>query len=339
VEKFLSFRKSERQREEEQLSDKRHRLKEQNQRNSAKFLLCCCYGRPHEWLSVICLILTTILSVLKLDDIIDASWGVIMIPMYLIMLQIFGAPIIYDILSSIYKYYYDHELEPDNNPWCAPIFFFLLFVVPIQEGKNKTKVVMYPLMTSFLLFLILFFIRINHPDALPWWGVFLPLLVALLLVSIIPLMVGYGVFSDRRRFDRILPSILTLVLIVFVVFLFLKLDETIDWNWYQVMIPLWVLESLLVVIPPVLSILTFIFDRADSYWLDDRTRWTDDVGPFCITSLIFSVLVITPLLTFQVLLAQYLENDLDTTYAMIFIPLFVLEGKKRNNKKEKLMCF
>lgn len=49
--------------------------------------------------------------------------------------------------------------------------------------------------------------------------------------------------------------------ILFIVFLVLKLTETIDWSWWWVTAPLWIPVSFVLAITIILGILSAIFER------------------------------------------------------------------------------
>lgn len=49
--------------------------------------------------------------------------------------------------------------------------------------------------------------------------------------------------------------------ILFIVFLVLKLTETIDWSWWWVTAPLWIPIGLVVALTVLLGVLSAIFDR------------------------------------------------------------------------------
>lgn len=321
-----TFFKFSRLEESKQAKRQRHRTR------ASKVMKLSCYGRHCEWLTVFCIILTTILGVLKLDNVLHTSWGVIFIPLYFILLQMIGAPLLFDLMRITFKYEFDRELEPDENPWCGPLFFFLLFLLPLQEHPRVSRMVIYPLSFTFIIWLLLLFIRINGFVKLTWWGVFIPLIIFLLMVIQIPLWVGeFNVFTDDQKADRIMIVIGIVILIVFIILLALRLDGIILWNWFYVLIPLFVLEGLIVFVPLILTISSFIFDKLDMFWFSDHTRWADAPFPLCLTSIAIAVLVLIPLLTFQCLLARNLEAASEEelkSFSLIFVPIFLLEGKK-----------
>ena len=49
--------------------------------------------------------------------------------------------------------------------------------------------------------------------------------------------------------------------ILFIVFLVLKLTETIDWSWWWVTAPLWIPIGLVIALTVLLGVLSAIFER------------------------------------------------------------------------------
>jgi len=329
VRKYLSFQKKEKQIQDLQLQTYRNRLKEQDKANSASFMLFTCFARPYEWLAALSFLWLTIVTPLKLDGTLDWEWKNILIPFYIIILQFLTAPLLYDYMSTKFDYSFEEELDPDDNRCCGPIFFFLAFVLPLSEEKATGRAGLYPLSIGFSLFLMLAAMRVAGVHGLPWWAVCIPLCLALLWLGLLILYAGnayQSVFEDDQRFDRLVPCAGICILIVFLMLMALRTDNYIDWSWYTVMVPLWTIKGLMVVLPIILSLLTIIFKCKGSYWLEDRTRWAGDAGPFCAASAAVAVLLLVPLLTFEILLAKKLEGDNDISYTLIFVPMFILEG-------------
>jgi len=105
------------------------------------------------------------------------------------------------------------------------------------------------------------------------------------------------------------------------------LEAVIEWSWFLVMSPLFVLQALLICFPIILTILTLCCDRlSDQYWFEDTTRWADDTGGLCLGSTIFIVLVLAPLLAFQILLGQVLDHSQKHSFAIVFTPIFLFQG-------------
>jgi hypothetical protein len=318
----------EKQKEERLLKEKKERKKRKRQNQMVGLLKMSCYSRPWEWTSVSCIILQTILVVLKLDHVMTTSWALIFIPLYFLLLQMVAAPFFYDLICCFTNYMYDQELSPDDGPICNSIFLYTLCILPVIERK-KSRILTYPLTLLFILWLVLLIAKINEVH-LPWWGVFLPLMVLFVVLSQIPLWIGYyNVFLDQERFDRIILSFGAILLLLFIIFLAIRLDNIVTWNWFIVMVPLFVFEGLLVCVPFFLTTCTFICQRHGSYWLEDHTRWSREADSFCLVATVVAILVLVPLLTFQVLLAKSLEagpTEHVIPYKLLFIPIFLIEG-------------
>lgn len=54
----------------------------------------------------------TILSALKLDGVIEWHWAIILIPLYLVILQMILVPLTYDIISTSFDHSFEEELDP-----------------------------------------------------------------------------------------------------------------------------------------------------------------------------------------------------------------------------------
>jgi hypothetical protein len=61
--------------------------------------------------------------------------------------------------------------------------------------------------------------------------------------------------SDRKEIVRTSPSVLTLLLILFIA---LKLCGVISWSWWWVLAPLWMLPAVVLGICSVIGIIAFI---------------------------------------------------------------------------------
>jgi len=329
VKKFLSFQQREKDAAASRLTELKNRLKQRDQENSGRILLATCFARPYEWLMALTVLWITIMAVLKLDETIDWEWKYILIPLYIVVLQLMCAPVCYDAISSKFSYTFEDELDPDDNHLCGPIFFFLAFIVPLNNLTHRgiRRLRLFPITFGLALFLIFAMIRVAGAEGMKWWAVFIPLNIAILWVMLLVLFAGYdSCFSDDAKMDRILISIGLLLVVLFFIFLGLRMEDVITWRWILVMTPLFILKGLAVVIPTILSICTYYCDARGSYWLEDRTRWANHAGSYCMGVLGIAILLLGPLLTFEVLLAQRLDETIDTSYKLIFIPLFIIEG-------------
>jgi len=94
-----------------------------------------------------------------------------------------------------------------------------------------------------------------------------------------------------------------------------------------VLIPIFILKGTMVCAPFWLTLCSTCF-----YSFRRATRWSKDKGLFCLIALAIMVVVLAPLLTFEILLAKRAEAEAQDpsakqmAYALIFIPLFIMEG-------------
>lgn len=323
VRKFVSFRREVKLREELELQQRMREKRETDIYRSSVALLLLLFGRPYEWICTISVILFTIFVVLKLDDAVPWSWVVVFIPLLLICYQMFLAPLVYDILRAHYGCDFEEELAPEKA--MRPIFFFLFFLMPLQNGRLLNRLLVFTPIVTLLTFFVLLLVRLSgaHEGGPPWWGVLLPLLLFGLYLTVLPLVVHEPVWTDNKWIDHVLPCLGSVLALLFVLLLTLKLEEAVDISWFAVMAPLFVLKGLFVIAS---AFLTFFSHFCCSFWLEDRSRWPADTASYCIVATAVMTLVLGPLLAFEILLAQYLEHQRTTSFSLIFVPLFLLEG-------------
>lgn len=320
VRKFKSFRREVKLQEELALQRRMRERREEDIYKSSLGLLWCLFGRPYEWICTIAIILFTIFVALRLDQTILWSWALVFIPMLIICYQMFFAPLVYDLLRSYLNCDFEDELAPDK--FMRPIFFFLFFLMPLQNGKLINRILVFSPICSILAFVVLLLLRLAG-HSIAWWTVILPLFLFSIYLTILPLIVREPVWRDSKWLDHVLPAIGGALFLLFVLFLALKLEKDDIMSWYVVMAPLFVMKGLFVV---VCLLLTFFSLFGCSMWLEDRSRWPSDTGSYCIVASAVSVMVLGPLLAFEILVAQYLEQERFTSFSLIFVPLFLLEG-------------
>lgn len=142
-----------------------------------------------------------------------------------------------------------------------------------------------------------------------WILVFIPLIVS----SIIS--VFFCIWAIKQQNDRSfeLELFLSVNALEFV-FIPLKLDGFISWSWEIVFVPIWILLCLSLVMMLYSLIFCSILIRTPEMNLAQRQS--------AINSAISNILVL-PILVFQILLADKLDNDTSMPYTLISIPLMV----------------
>ncbi|KYQ92759.1 hypothetical protein DLAC_06763 [Tieghemostelium lacteum] len=106
--------------------------KGRNINNSTCFMFYSCLCRPYEWISLMSLIVFTLFLTLKLDNIIQWSWPIIFSPLFFLVFPFIFGPILFDFFRNYYGYSFENEFTPDHIT--KPLFFSLLFILPLQSG-------------------------------------------------------------------------------------------------------------------------------------------------------------------------------------------------------------
>jgi hypothetical protein len=272
----------------------------------ANLLKIFFFARPYEWISLSSLILLTIITVLKLDGVINWQWKYIFIPLYILLFQLMFIPLSYQIVKLKMNDTLEDELDWDEDrskDFCGPLFFF--FIISLLKKKNSSYF-LFPILIAFIFFLILTISQICGKISILWTNIFIPLfLICFWIIALIFFIKEFP--TNSIRLYRIFITIGILLLFLFFLFLSLKLDSKINWSWYIIMIPLFIIEFLFIIVPILLDLLT-----------------EKEISVFWNMAIIISLLA--PLFTFQLLLANHLQNNNHTPYKIIFIPLFILEG-------------
>jgi hypothetical protein len=244
----------------------------------------------------------------------------VFIPLFMVIYQMFFATLVYDALRSYFDYDFEDELAPEKT--MRPIFFFLFFFMPLQNGRALHRFLVFIPIVSLTIFSILLVLRLSGIYIF-WWIVFLPLLSFGVYMIILPLVVHHPVFHDSRWVDHVIPSVASFLMFLFFLFLVLKLDGALDWSWFKIMGPLFALKGFLICVPIFLTLFSYV---CCSFWMVDHSRWPMDAVAYCVVAAIVDFCIVGPLLAFEVLLAQSLEGLISASYALVFIPLFIVEG-------------
>ncbi|KAJ9065240.1 hypothetical protein DSO57_1021696 [Entomophthora muscae] len=132
-----------------------------------------------------------------------------------------------------------------------------------------------------------------------------------------------------------LSSLMTILFIIFFSFLSQRIDNLIDWRYLLIFIPLWILDLILLA-PLVQTLRTTFKERAKS---QSQGTQVDDINDpesgenmtsqqfatvFLIIGIIFFVLLL--LISFQVLIVLKIDNVIEISAGVVFIPLFIPEA-------------
>lgn len=185
---------------------------------------------------------------------------------------------------------------------------------PQYRHENDSYIQFKSMLISLSLHLILLMFEFLLCDQLTnnenlWTLVFIPLIVS----SIIS--VFFCIWAIKQQNDRSfeLELFLSVNALQFV-FIPLKLDKYISWSWEIVFVPIWIILCLSLVMMLYSLIFCSILIRTPEMNLAQRQN--------AINSAISNILVL-PILVFQILLADKLDNDNGLPYTLISIPLMV----------------
>jgi len=156
---------------------------------------------------------------LKLDETIALSWGLVLIPFYLMVTQFMATILLYDGLELCYQ----GMFRFDTSGYRFKIWKLLF-------KKRKFRDLIYASMLSLVAFFILLAIKLAQDEgddsALEWWAVFLPIWAFLMYFFSMPLTGGCGSHTARikvrnccERFWMLAGFVVTTTLPILFIFL------------------------------------------------------------------------------------------------------------------------
>ncbi|CAG9861483.1 unnamed protein product [Phyllotreta striolata] len=241
---------------------------------------------PSKFVVHTCLLIFTILFALKLDKCVSWSFWIVFTPIWVWkVLVIMGA-----IVGSYVWWRYPHfRLEGE-----AYVHY-------------KSMLISLALHLILLMFELLVCDKLESARHL-WILVFIPLI----FISIVSVAVCIWAVKHDRSFEL---ELFCAVNVLQFIFLALRLDGFISWSWEVVFVPLWIVMCLSLVGVLYTIIFAAILLRTPEVSAQQRrSSFHSAVG--------YTFLVI-PILVFQVLLADKLDDDIRLSYIAVASPLFV----------------
>lgn len=195
---------------------------------------------------------------------------------------------------------------------------------------RKFRGMSYSLIMCLLIFFILLIIKLNGAPngetGLPLGVVLIPIFLLIAITASAP-MTGCGTSdtccgSYRSAVDRLLMTGTMIVLFIVLLFITLKVDGVIQWDWYLVLIPLWILLCLIVCMPVTLLCLSCCCDC----W-EDNSALLSDKWVFWNICLLCWIFLLAPFLTWFSLISLNLEGEAPTRpWRVIFVPIYLVEA-------------
>ncbi|XP_066990923.1 transmembrane protein 185B [Anabrus simplex] len=241
---------------------------------------------PSKFLVHVCLMIFTALFALRLDGTVHWSFWTVFIPIWFWKFMVITG-------ATVGSYVW----------WRYPHF----------RLEGEAYVHYKAMLISLALHLILLMFELLVCDKLEsgrhlWILVFIPLI----FISIVSIAVCIWAVKHDRSFEL---ELFCSVNILQFIFLALRLDGFISWSWEVVFVPLWILMCLSLVGVLYTIIFAGILLRAPEVNPQQRrTSFNSALG--------YTFLVI-PILIFQVLLANKLDEDISLSYIGVVSPLFL----------------
>lgn len=241
---------------------------------------------PSKFIVFSSLFLFAIFLSLKLDNEIDWSLWYVLSPLWIWK----GFVIVGGIVGAV-----SYSKERDSSP----------------ETKIEFKAMLIALFIhSILLFfeiLLCYQVEIAPSYSHKWLFTFLP------LFFLCPCAVAACVWGFKNDRSLEMEAILSSNVLLFI-FVALKLDKVISWSWKAVFVPLWVVMCLPGIVAMYYVVWALLFFRQPQYTADRKTS---------LTYATLWLLVVIPMIAFEVLLAFKLDYDIVLSYMNIFTPLHV----------------
>ncbi|GFY75669.1 transmembrane protein 185A [Trichonephila inaurata madagascariensis] len=240
---------------------------------------------PSKFLVYVSLLLFTILFCLRLDGTISWSYWVVFLPLW-----IWKSMVIAGACVGSYVWWRHPQYRVEG------------------EGYIHYKAMLISVVLQVLLLMFEVLVCDKLENNRHWW---ILIFVPLILISIISIVVCIWAVKHDRSFEL---ELFCSVNILQFIFLALRLDEIIMWNWVVVFVPLWIVMCMAVIGVLYAIIFASILLRTPEVSAEQRRTSMH-------SAVSYSIIVI-PLLIYLVLLSNKLDRESSLTYAATCIPLY-----------------
>ncbi|EAL66395.1 hypothetical protein DDB_G0282139 [Dictyostelium discoideum AX4] len=281
-----------------------HQKKIKNISISSKLMFYTLFSRPSEWFSVLFLILFTLLIGLKLDNYLNWSWPIVFLPLMLLTFQFFVTPLIFVIFKVMFNHSYEEELAPDS--FIKPLFFSLFFILPLQPNETISKVLLFTPILCMISFVVLLVSKLMM-EYISWVYVFIPIFMFCIYFMILTVGFPERIDSELEFLDQGTLIFSSMFFSFFILLLFLKVGEAVNYDWYLIFSPMFLIK-LMALIYPIIIRITSVSKYSD--WLEGKSKWFRESGSLSLV-ISFFFLVSCPFFVFEIMLIQNLNfpND------------------------------
>lgn len=265
-------------------------ISEDENRNAARRvanILSVFFNRQMDYFTLISPMLSYWLIIFKADGKLFTKWRVILIPLLIPLLIVNIMLLLYTYLSWKYPNY-SHSVEFKNSFWKS--------VITIEKRRKLKYLIIFLLDVSFLLFMI----RMN--ESLDGIAV-APILIPLIIICLI--LIFTLVRVDRTDiltvYDRVIFSMINVLLIFQFISLIIKIDGDNDSTWSLVLLPTWILCAFTVIVPLLSSLFCNIEIIRNSILFKNKRK-------SIIFFSLFWIVILLPLLACLVMIVMKLDD-------------------------------
>jgi len=279
----------------------------------ASIMLHTVFNKLGEWLCYFCLLTFTITCVLKLDDIIQAPWPTVMIPVYIATFILFINPFMLCAFSCASDYY-DFRDELKEGEECYSPVLFVPAILHFFRGTREERVIpFWTFLIQFVLFIVLSSVKLGGAN-ISWFAALWPVMSLAVCCTLCMFLCDFRCWKRENNFPEraaIIPVFIGVI--VFSVFLALQLDMIVCWSWHVVFAPAYA-----TILFCGINLLMSYLRRRDNCL---RTNsWLK--GAYGM----FAVLFMIPTPVFLGLLAANLNGTFDAKWATVFVPVWVFDA-------------
>ncbi|CAI9731785.1 Hypothetical predicted protein [Octopus vulgaris] len=241
---------------------------------------------PSQFLVFSSLLVFSLLFSLRLDETIQWSYWLVFLPIWLWKVMVVAGASVGSYIwwrNPQYRVEGDGYVQYKAMVICTGMHLLLLMfeILACDNLENKTH---------------------------SWILVFIPLI----FMSVVSIGICIWAVKNERSFEM---ELFCAVNILQFIFLALRLDNFILWNWVIVFIPIWIVMCIAMIGMLYRIILTIILMKSPDLIPEQRRGNLS-------SAIAYSFLVI-PLLTFEILLANRLDSDNNFKYSAITVPLLI----------------
>lgn len=260
-----------------------------------------CVSFPADLITLLSIVLGFIFLGIKLEELVVFSWRIVLIPFLLVLLQFNVTLVFYDLL----KFYYDYYITDPPG--------FLLWKVILVE-KRPMRLQVYLFITCMNLSFIFLMIKMNEDmTGIHTGAVTAPIMAACLILSITMFIERSVIVYSNMAYRYV--AISSLMFIVQMVFITLKAEGHVSWQWKYIFIPIWAITCLL----PVFTIVTMlmVYCGANRYYGESI---------YIVEGIIVCIFMAPIAALFGLVSVDMDSQEKQRSWVVIMIPMFVTWG-------------